>query len=265
MSLDELPVQIRTDRRHRGEGCFRDGILQLQSAWELYLTLSLPRLITFQISLAASPEILHNTVWRTWLFIAYSVERWLNYQFLQKITYTFLLKRLGECTFFNLTVLCQRWNYRFFPSFFWVVTTPENVITSPQNVMTQNVTTFATKFNNQVTQNAIHFRHEMPRTVTQNVITKWAPSKVITPRICVFRLTVAFLSLQAVLGHIMSHADASTPAGQAKWQRTCAGGDVTDPMSNAAFWDISSFVLLFFMLRIMLKWKTGHRKARLFH
>ena len=29
------------------------------------------------ISPAASPEILHHTVWRTWLFIAYSDERWL--------------------------------------------------------------------------------------------------------------------------------------------------------------------------------------------
>ena len=35
----------------------------------------------FQISPAASPEILHHTLWRTWLFIAYSDERWLYYQF----------------------------------------------------------------------------------------------------------------------------------------------------------------------------------------
>ena len=34
-----------------------------------------------QISPAASPEILHHTVWRTRLFIAYSDERWLYYQF----------------------------------------------------------------------------------------------------------------------------------------------------------------------------------------
>ena len=31
---------------------------------------------------AAPPEILHHTVWRTWLFIAYSDERWLYYQLL---------------------------------------------------------------------------------------------------------------------------------------------------------------------------------------
>ena len=30
---------------------------------------------SIQISPAASPEILHHTVWRTWLFIAYSDER----------------------------------------------------------------------------------------------------------------------------------------------------------------------------------------------
>ena len=33
------------------------------------------------ISPVASPEILHHTVWRTWLFIAYSNERLLHYQF----------------------------------------------------------------------------------------------------------------------------------------------------------------------------------------
>ena len=34
----------------------------------------------FQISPAASPEIVRHTVWRTWVFIAYSDERWLYYQ-----------------------------------------------------------------------------------------------------------------------------------------------------------------------------------------
>ena len=32
-----------------------------------------------QISPAASPEILHHTVWRTWLFITYSDQRWFDY------------------------------------------------------------------------------------------------------------------------------------------------------------------------------------------
>ena len=35
-------------------------------------TLSLPRVITLKFLPAAWPEILHYTVWRTWLFIAYS-------------------------------------------------------------------------------------------------------------------------------------------------------------------------------------------------
>ena len=35
----------------------------------------------FQISPAASPEILHHPVWRSWLFIAYSHERWLYCHF----------------------------------------------------------------------------------------------------------------------------------------------------------------------------------------
>ena len=35
----------------------------------------------FKICPAASPEILHHTVWRTWLLIPYSNERWLHYQY----------------------------------------------------------------------------------------------------------------------------------------------------------------------------------------
>ena len=37
--------------------------------------------INFTLIFAASPEILHHTVWRTSLFIAHSGERWLYYQF----------------------------------------------------------------------------------------------------------------------------------------------------------------------------------------
>ena len=40
-----------------------------------------PKSDQFRISPSASQEILHHTVWRTWLFIAYSDERWLYYQF----------------------------------------------------------------------------------------------------------------------------------------------------------------------------------------
>ena len=37
-----------------------------------------PKNDQFQISSAASPVILRRTVWRTWLFISYSDERWLH-------------------------------------------------------------------------------------------------------------------------------------------------------------------------------------------
>ena len=45
----------------------------------------------FQISPAASPEVLHYTVWRTWLLIAYSDKR-------PHIYYTYIIfSLLGEC------------------------------------------------------------------------------------------------------------------------------------------------------------------------
>ena len=45
-----------------------------------------------QISPAASPIIVHHTVWRTWLFITHSDERWLHYQFSLPHLYIFSLK-----------------------------------------------------------------------------------------------------------------------------------------------------------------------------
>ena len=39
-----------------------------------------PKSDQFQISPAASPDISHHTVWRTWLFTAYSDERWEHHQ-----------------------------------------------------------------------------------------------------------------------------------------------------------------------------------------
>ena len=57
-----------------------------------------PKSDQFQIPPATSPEILHHTVWRTWLFIAYSDERWLYYQFSLP---HFSWGRLGECTFWT--------------------------------------------------------------------------------------------------------------------------------------------------------------------
>ena len=60
-----------------------------------------PKNDQFQISPATSPEVLHHTVWRTWLFIANTQmkdEYTTNSHYL---TYTCLPKRLGECTFWT--------------------------------------------------------------------------------------------------------------------------------------------------------------------
>ena len=54
-----------------------------------------------QNSPAASQEIWHHTVWRTWLFIAYSDERWLYYQFSLHHSYNRFLKG-WENTLFEL-------------------------------------------------------------------------------------------------------------------------------------------------------------------
>ena len=66
------------------------------------LTPFTPKSDHFQISPAVSPEILHHTVWRTLLFIAYSDKRWLYYQFsLYSSPIRFSLGRLGERTFWT--------------------------------------------------------------------------------------------------------------------------------------------------------------------
>ena len=54
-----------------------------------------------QISPAFLPEIVHHTVWRTWLFIAYSDERWLCYQISLPHSYISLWK-FGRMYFFKL-------------------------------------------------------------------------------------------------------------------------------------------------------------------
>ena len=50
---------------------------------------------------AASQEIWHHTVWRTWLFIAYSDEKWLCYKFSLHHSYNRFLKG-WENTLFEL-------------------------------------------------------------------------------------------------------------------------------------------------------------------
>ena len=60
----------------------------------------------FQIYPAASTEILHYTTWRTWLFIASLVDKWLCYQFLSHhiVVYIPLQKVKGRMYALNLGV-----------------------------------------------------------------------------------------------------------------------------------------------------------------
>ena len=53
-----------------------------------------------QNSPAASQEIWHHTVWRTWLFIAYSDEKWLYYKFLLH-THTIAFWKVGRIHFLS--------------------------------------------------------------------------------------------------------------------------------------------------------------------
>ena len=70
----------------------------------------------FQISLAASPKIWHHAAWRTWLFIAYSDERWLLTNS-HHLTYTFLWYKVGRMYTLNLRVeglIFLEWEAHFF-------------------------------------------------------------------------------------------------------------------------------------------------------
>ena len=53
-----------------------------------------------QNSPAASQEIWHRTVWRTWLFIAYSDEKWFYYKFYY-ITHTIAFWKVGRIHFLS--------------------------------------------------------------------------------------------------------------------------------------------------------------------
>ena len=60
---------------------------------------STPKSDQCQISPAASPEILHHTVWRTWLFTSYSDKRWQTTNS-QHLTYRVLLKGWENAQYF---------------------------------------------------------------------------------------------------------------------------------------------------------------------
>ena len=84
-------------------------ISRYKLAGKFWLNPFTPRSDQFQISSAASPEILHHTVWRTWfIFIANSNtqdDRWLYYQFSPPhLQYTPLFKKVGRMSFLNLGV-----------------------------------------------------------------------------------------------------------------------------------------------------------------
>ena len=78
----------------------------------MFLTSFVPKSDHFQISPAVSPEILHHTVWRTWLFIAGPDERWSYYQFSLPHLYVFSLKSwenaLFDSVFFSWRFLCSK-------------------------------------------------------------------------------------------------------------------------------------------------------------
>ena len=62
--------------------CMRadESLTPIKSIIQSTITPFNPKSDQCQISPAASPEILHHTLWRIWLFIAHSDERWLCYQ-----------------------------------------------------------------------------------------------------------------------------------------------------------------------------------------
>ena len=67
-----------------------------------------PKSDQFQSPPAASSEMLHHTVWKTRLFIAYSDERWLYYQF-ALLTYTVIFRRLKKVC--NLWGINMKWKH----------------------------------------------------------------------------------------------------------------------------------------------------------
>ena len=76
------------------------GKFYIDHSWEWVNPLT-PKSDQFQISPAASPEILHHKVWRNWLFITYSDERWL-YNQLYCITRNITPQSMKKLAFYNL-------------------------------------------------------------------------------------------------------------------------------------------------------------------
>ena len=91
--------------RGRGEGYSVSRSVGIMCHWHCEsLTLFnpfTPESDQCQNSPVASQEIWHHTVWRTWLFIAYSDEKWLYYKFSLHHSYNHFLKG-WENTLFEL-------------------------------------------------------------------------------------------------------------------------------------------------------------------
>ena len=71
--------------------------------FSLFVNPFTPKSDQFQISPAASPEILQHTVWRTWRFIAYPDGKWLYYKILTASLINFSIK-VGRMHYLNLGV-----------------------------------------------------------------------------------------------------------------------------------------------------------------
>ena len=79
-----FPVGVRKKNPSKG--------IRIRFVMATTVSTATPKSDQFQISPAASEEILHHTVWRTWLFIPYSDERRLCYQFLTTLLIYFSFK-----------------------------------------------------------------------------------------------------------------------------------------------------------------------------
>ena len=76
-----------------------DCRLKMLEESEMQLILSLPRAINFNLYCSLTRNITSLAQYQELVFSSLLVERWLYYKFSHYLTYTFLFKRLGECTF----------------------------------------------------------------------------------------------------------------------------------------------------------------------
>ena len=115
-------------------------------------------MVNFKFSLQPHKNFLHHTVWKTWLFIAYSNERWLCYQF--SLPHLYIFQRLEECTFCTCAPQSSPLRHRVFSSFFF--SSASETITNPRKPCLKcNTGRFSTDFVQQAspTINTVHHEH----------------------------------------------------------------------------------------------------------